>query len=123
MTDNDWLALAAALREEQCRLIHEGTTLEGETLTAVALRRAVARQGGLTPDHDRQVQESADRTARESLARQLRDCLAARRADQHTLAGRLAEELRSVNHPNAVPSRLRREGVEWAAQWLEGHKG
>lgn len=124
----NWHRLGARLTEELADMIHrEDTGLRGSGLYGEALRRVVTNpMSGLTitaqAEYTRETHTIVDRTNRETAERELRECQEARRADQRTLARALAEGLRQINHQNNIKSVLRREGVEYAAKWLEEHR-
>jgi hypothetical protein len=137
MTAMDWNRLAERMQRIQADMVHqEKTDLRGNEFYAEALRRTfgfrmsrggtyetVAASTGLTTiaeaDHIREGHTVMDRLNREAAEKQVTEMRAEVQRVYREAAADLAKLIRGRCNERTVPSRYRREGVEWAADLID----
>jgi hypothetical protein len=139
----DWAQLAQEFQRHTADLIHrEGAQLSGTEFYAEALRRTfgyatndgadgrrelpydtVRTSTGLTTlaeaDHLRSACTAVDRVNREAAERRAREAQGEARSVLREAAQRVADHIRARCNDRSVPSRLRRDGVLLAADWVD----
>jgi hypothetical protein len=121
----DWAAAGRTFIEMEARLVREASDLHGAEFYAEALRRLWARIGhGWVPQAEMMrildMNRAVDRASGERAQATLAHFTAEYERKMADSAHQYAAALRARCNERTVTSRLRREGVLLAADWLDG---